>query len=116
MKNRAAGSGLSAARAFCGAAPSSTDCAEKRRIMQKAPAAETAGAFQFSQKADLHDVCRAELAVLRVGLGLKRDLLALVERLEAFALDGGEMHENVLAALVVGDEAVALFCVKPFYR
>ena len=62
----------------------------------------------------LNNVSCAELAVLRVGLGLKGDLLAFVQRLEAVALNCGEMYEYVLAALIVGDEAVALFCVKPF--
>ena len=27
--------------------------------------------------------------------------------------DGGEMHEDVLAALVVGNEAITLLCVEP---
>lgn len=83
--------------------------------MQKAPAAKPPVLLRFFEKSELRDVRRTELAVLRVSLGLKRDLLALVERLEAVALNRGEMHENILAALIVGDEAVAFFCVKPFY-
>ena len=53
-------------------------------------------------------------AVLRVGLDVEGDLLALLQRLEAVALDGGEVDENVVAAVIVGDEAEALGFVEPF--
>lgn len=57
----------------------------------------------------------AELAaVLRVGLGVEGNLLALVEGLVAVYLDSGIVDENVVASVVVGNEAKALFRVKPF--
>ena len=34
--------------------------------------------------------------------------------LKAFALDGGEMNENIAAAIIVGNKAIAFFGVKPF--
>ena len=55
-------------------------------------------------------------AVLRIGLSLERDLLSLVERLEAFHLNGGKMYEHVVTAVVVGNKAVALLRIKPLYR
>ena len=44
---------------------------------------------------------------------LKSNLLALLQGLEAIGLDGGEMHKDVLAALIVGNEAITLLCVEP---
>ena len=52
-------------------------------------------------------------AVLRILLGLVLDLLALSEGLESVDKNGGEMDEHVVAALVVGYEAVALALVEP---
>jgi hypothetical protein len=42
------------------------------------------------------------------------DAVAFVQCFEAFALDDGEVDENILASLVLGDEAEALFIIKPF--
>ena len=43
-----------------------------------------------------------------IGLGVEGHLLALDELLVAVGHDGGEVDEHVLAAVVGGDEAVAL--------
>src|SRR5262249_4771530 len=51
------------------------------------------------------------LAALR--LQLERDLLALVQRVEAGALDGADMHEDVLAAIARLDEAVTFGRIEP---
>ena len=40
-----------------------------------------------------------------VGLSLERHAHAFVERADARALDGGDVHEHILAALVRRDEA-----------
>src|SRR5215212_1785487 len=56
--------------------------------------------------------------VLRLGAllplgGLELDLRALGERLEAVACDRAVVDEQVLAALVGGDEPIALRVVEP---
>src|SRR5947209_15030504 len=43
------------------------------------------------------------------------DLLALLQRLEAVHLDLGMMGEEVLAAVIRGDEAVAFGVVEPLH-
>ena len=53
------------------------------------------------------------VGILGIGLHIIGDLLALLKGLEAVAHDGGEVHEHVVAALVVGDEAEALGLVEP---
>ena len=60
----------------------------------------------------LFDVC--SLGALAAIGDFKRNLLPLVQSLEAVALDRAEVDENV-AALIGGDESVALRCVEPFY-
>ena len=62
-----------------------------------------------------HHVDSAELAgILGIGLGVISDLLALSQSTEALGLDSGEVDEHVAAAVIVGDEAKALFVVEPF--
>ena len=62
-----------------------------------------------------HNVDSAELAgILGIGLGVVGHLLALSQGAEAVGLDGGEVDEHVAAAVIVGDEAEALFVVEPF--
>ena len=62
------------------------------------------------------DVDSTELAtVFGVGFGLERDLLPFLQRAEAFRLNCGEMHEDVVSPLIVGNETVALSVVEPFY-
>ena len=53
-------------------------------------------------------------AVLGIRLGFKLDLLAFRQGLEAIHLDRGEMHKNIVAAIVIGDEAEAFFRIEPF--
>ena len=61
------------------------------------------------------DVNRAQLAaVLGVGLGVIGDLLALGERLEAVALDGGKVDKHLAAVGVVGDKAEPLSSLNHF--
>ena len=55
-------------------------------------------------------------AVLGIGLGVKSYLLTLGQGLEALYLNGGEVYENVVATLVIGNKAVALLSVEPLYR
>ena len=62
-----------------------------------------------------HVNCSQLCAVLGIGLGIKSNLLTLVERSESLGLNCGEMYENVIAAVIVGDEAVALLCIEPLY-
>ena len=52
-------------------------------------------------------------AVLRIGLGLIRDLLALRQGLVALGNDRRKMDEYVLPAVVVGNKTIALFRVEP---
>ena len=71
--------------------------------------------FSRSMKLLADHVDSAELAgILGIGLGVVGDLLALSQGTEALGLDGGEVDEHVAAAVVVGDEAEALFVVEPF--
>src|SRR5918992_1698746 len=55
------------------------------------------------------------LWALRAFAELVLDLRALGERTESVALDGGEVHERVLAALIGGDEAEALLVAEPLH-
>src|SRR5215211_257856 len=48
-------------------------------------------------------------------LGVVGDLRALGQRLEAAALDGGVVDEEVLALVVRGDEAEALLVAEPLH-
>src|SRR3954453_18224266 len=54
------------------------------------------------------------LGTLVPGLSVVRHLGALGQRLEAAAVDAGVVDEEVLAALVRGDEAEALVAVEQF--
>src|SRR5215207_2746837 len=63
---------------------------------------------------DGRDVLRLH-ALLALGR-LVRDLGALIEALEAVAGYARVVHEEILATLVGGDEAVALLVVEPLYR
>ena len=84
--------------------------ADENLVSKKAPA-KTAGAFSL----DHSNIDGAELAlVFRIGFCFERDLLAFLQLLEAFALNGGEVDKDITTAIVIGDEAVALFGIKPF--
>src|SRR5271154_1735684 len=62
---------------------------------------------------DLQGACRRAAGAL-VGHNLVDDLLSLGEVAKPRALDGADMDEYVLAAVVGLDEAKALRCVEPF--
>src|SRR5579884_641083 len=62
---------------------------------------------------DAHVRCLRTLAALRF---LVLDLVALVQRLVAVSLDRAEVHEQILAAAVRGDEAVTLLGAEPLDR
>src|SRR5215211_8922319 len=61
------------------------------------------------------EVGRGLLAGAPVGLNLIGDLLTLCEAAHPRTLDGADVHEYVLAALVGLDEAVALLFVEPLH-
>ena len=61
------------------------------------------------------DVDGLGAAVLALGDG-ELDLLALGEGAEAVGLDGGLVDEEILAAVVGGDEAEPLGVVEPLHR
>jgi len=50
-----------------------------------------------------------------IGDNLIRDLLSLVEAVHPSALDGADVHENILAAIIGLDEAKAFLAVEPLY-
>src|SRR5882757_8340629 len=58
-------------------------------------------------------VFRAGLAAHAVDLRFERKLLAFVERAHAGALDGADVYEHVVAAIIGLNEAEALCCVEP---
>ena len=65
-------------------------------------------AYLFSVRLELADVyCTELLAVLRILLGIERNLLTLFQSLEALAYDCREMYEYVISAVVVGNKAVS---------
>ena len=91
-----------------------TKCASAKRS-KKIPPRELHGAGFFVVQLLSDDVDGAELAgILGIGLGVIGHLLALGQGTEALGLDGGEVDEHVAAAVIVGDEAEALFVVEPF--
>src|SRR5215213_1277330 len=54
------------------------------------------------------EIFRAGLAAHAVDLGFERKLLAFIERTHAGALDGADVHEYVVAAIVRLNEAKTL--------
>src|ERR671910_3254986 len=69
----------------------------------------------FSSFAKLDDSHVGCLGALRAFAELVLDLRALRERTESVALDGGEVDERVLAAIIGGDEAEALLVAEPLH-
>jgi len=59
-------------------------------------------------------VYRRDFAVA-TGLCLVPNLLSLAQGRKTSALDSGDVHENVVAALIRLDEAVALLAVEPLH-
>src|SRR4051812_37881003 len=74
-------------------------------IRAEGPGSSTGGA----------QVVRCRLAGTAVGDDLVGELLAFVQRAEAGALNGADVYEHVLAAVVGLDEAEALGRVKPLH-
>ncbi len=59
---------------------------------------------------------RAEFCtVFGIGFGVKRDLLTFGKGLEAVNLNCREMDKHIIAAVIVGNEAVALFSIEPLH-
>jgi hypothetical protein len=50
-----------------------------------------------------------------IGDNLIRDLLSLAEAAHPGPLDGADVHENILAAVIRLDEAKAFLVVEPLY-
>ena len=48
-------------------------------------------------------------------LQLERDPLAFIQSRKSGTLDGGDMHECILAAVIGADESIAFGCVEPFH-
>ena len=62
----------------------------------------------------LQIICRG-LSGPPIGDNLIRDLLSLAEAAHPGALDGADVHENILAAVIRLDEAKAFLVVEPLY-
>jgi hypothetical protein len=54
------------------------------------------------------------LFALGTGDDFKGDLLAFLQRFEAFDLDGGKVCEEIFTAFIGSDEAEALGVIEPF--
>src|SRR5690606_7047220 len=59
-------------------------------------------------------ICRG-LARPSISDNLERDFLSFVEAVHSGALDGTDVHENILTAVVRLDETEALLAVEPLY-
>lgn len=65
---------------------------------------------------DSTNINSAQLArILGIRLGRISYLLAFFQSLEAICDDSGEVNENIVAAVIVGNKAKAFCGVKPFY-
>src|SRR4051812_30201029 len=99
----------------------SPSCPPRIRDQQRETQRPTASARRrwAVEKSGGRSACGTDLLSLRA-LGtlrdLELDLLVLVEAAVATPLDGGEVHENIRAAVILGDEAVALLRVEPLDR
>src|SRR4029453_11622010 len=74
------------------------------------PHVGTQASFGSLLPADLNVCCLRTLLPLR---HLERDLRALVQRLEPAASDCREVHEQIFAAPIRRDKAVALLAAEP---
>jgi hypothetical protein len=100
-----------------------------KKRMAKSPLAKPAG-FDLASGVDFRDpgtsaeipnrlnshgakIFRAGLATHAVELRFERNLLTFVERAQAGTLDGADVHEHVVAAIVRLNEAEALGRVEP---
>jgi len=78
-------------------------------------ASVTRRAGKISRSIDLLEVVGRQLAAALVGHEVELDLLTLDQVIEAGALDGADMDEGVLAAVVRLDKAEALGGVEPLH-
>src|SRR5205814_10374075 len=60
-------------------------------------------------------IVNRRLAKATIRHDLVGDLLAFTQRSKFGTLDGADMHEHIVAAVIRLDEAVALGCVKPLH-
>src|SRR6478735_2755011 len=61
------------------------------------------------------EIVSRRLAAAAVGDDVERDLLTLVEGGEASALDGADVNEHVLLAVIRLDETITLLGVEPLH-
>ena len=66
-------------------------------------------------RSDGAQIFRGGLACLSISNNVERDLLSLVEVLYPCALDGADVHENILAAVIGLDEAKTFLAAEPLY-
>lgn len=82
--------------------------AVQRNLTNNATAAKTLSPFFCAKKLQRRNVDRAQLiGVLGIGFCLKRNFLPLFQTLITFRLNGRIMYENVVAALIVCNKAIA---------
>src|SRR5262245_39482761 len=88
-------------------------CQARALRMQKAEAFASARCKRNSVASSDHlEMAGARLAAL--GDQIIADLLRFVERRQTSALDGADMDEHVLRAIIRLDEAEALLGIEPF--
>jgi hypothetical protein len=81
----------------------------------KEPPGISRGLFHQQAKSDGAQVLCRGLARLWIGDNVERELLSFVEVSHPGALDRADMHEDVLAAIIRLDEAVALLAIEPLH-
>src|SRR6478609_10547650 len=83
--------------------------------MKKRPA--VSGGASSNNRVGLcqREVFGADLAAHFVGLQFEIDLLTIIEAGQTGALDGADVNEHILAAIVRLNEAVALLTVEPLH-
>jgi len=67
----------------------------------------------FAELSRLRGLDIGRLIALGAGRLVVRHFLVFLERLEAVSLDRGEVREQILAAVIRGDEAETLCVVEP---
>src|SRR5579859_894826 len=80
----------------------------------KTNASACALALLSEQNLDRLQICGSGFAAARIGLHIKRKLLALIELMHAGAFDRRNVNEYVRSAVVLNDETVAPLGVEEF--
>ena len=80
---------------------------------KKVPETHISGTFLRRQPGLADDYDVAGLGAFGAGVDVEFDFLAFVQVLEAITLDGGEVDENVRAA-IASDEAEPFGSIEPF--